>query len=129
MAWKMKRWDTVRVNLSISCGYGMRKKQVFVHHHTFKPPQIHLQLRLKFALFVYTESSELNESKLLLFFILNNMTELTEQELKEAKFYHDVYSILCAFTQWRQLPSNVNYESRAISRALEIIRDILLLNS
>lgn len=55
------------------------------------------------------------------------MAELTEQELKEAKFYHDVYSILRAFTQWRQLPSNVNYENKAVNNALEIIRDILLL--
>ena len=57
------------------------------------------------------------------------MAELTEQQLKEAKFYHDVYSILRAFTQWMQLPSNVNYENKAISRALEIIRDILLIKN
>ena len=55
------------------------------------------------------------------------MAEITEQDLKDAKFYHDVYSILRAFTQWRQLPCNVNYENRAVSRALEIIRDILSL--
>ena len=57
------------------------------------------------------------------------MVEISEQDLQNAKFYKDVYSILRAFTQWRQLPCNVNYQNDAISRALEIIRDIITLKS
>lgn len=55
------------------------------------------------------------------------MVEISEQDLQNAKFYEEVYSLLRAFTQWRQLPVNVEFQHRSISRALEIIRDIIMM--
>ena len=81
----------MRVNLSISCGYGMRKRQVF--HYTFKPPQIHLQLRLKSTLFIYLKSSELKGNNYFYFLYLIKMQHLLKKE-NDITYVHTIYGRL-----------------------------------
>lgn len=54
------------------------------------------------------------------------MAELTEEQLKEARFYHEVYMLLVAFSTWKKLPLE-NFDTYSINKAFEIIRDILSL--
>lgn len=52
------------------------------------------------------------------------MVEITEDQLKEARFYHEVYMLLMSFTTWRKLPPE-NFDAHSIKIAFEIIRWVL----
>ncbi len=54
------------------------------------------------------------------------MAEITEEQLKDARFYHEVYMLLRAFSTWKRLPPE-DFDSYSISKAFEIMRWILSL--
>lgn len=52
------------------------------------------------------------------------MVEITEEDLKDARFYHEVYMLLVSYSEWKKLP-NQNFETKSIWTALNIIKGIL----
>lgn len=54
------------------------------------------------------------------------MVEITEEQLKEARFYHEVYMLIRAFATWKKLPPE-NFDAYSISKAFDIIRGVLQL--
>ena len=56
------------------------------------------------------------------------MVEITQNELEEYKFYHNVYVILNSFATWKQVPANINIDYKEVNSALRIMRNILSLN-
>lgn len=53
------------------------------------------------------------------------MVEITEEDLQQAKFYHNVYLIINAFVEWKLIPSSVEINYREVNKALELIKGIL----